>query len=217
MGKKALEMIFLDLDGTLTDPQEGIIQSAIYALQKLGLPVPDPTGMTWMIGPPLVDSFSQLGVADPDQAVTYYRERFATVGLFENSVYAGIPEALDQMQNAGHGMCLATSKPEVFARRITAHFGLGTYLNETCGASLDRSRNSKTAVLRHALNLTGATAETSVMVGDRHHDFDAAKELGLPSVAVTWGYGTEAEYARADVTCTQPSELLMAIQSVLKG
>lgn len=209
-------MVFLDLDGTLTDPFEGIVQSVIYALNKLGKPAPDAQDLAWVIGPPLVDSFAQLGVADPDLAVTYYRERFATIGLYENRVYAGIPEALAHLQAEGHQMCLATSKPEVFARKITAHFGLDTYLGAQCGASLDRSRNTKTAVLQYALDLTGADAGRAVMVGDRHHDFEAARALGLPAVAVTWGYGAAAEYDLADISCAAPADLPAAIQTALR-
>lgn len=200
-------MIFLDLDGTLTDPSEGITRCVVHALEKVGLPTPDPASLTWMIGPPLLDGFTQLGVPDPAQAVLYYRERFSTVGLFENSLYPGVKEALSALQGAGHQMCLATSKPEVFARRITAHFGLDQFLTQECGATLDGKRGSKTDVLRHALTITGADPAQSVMVGDRHHDFDAARALGLPSVGVGWGFGPDEELAKANYRCNTMDDL----------
>lgn len=199
--------LFLDLDGTLSDPKEGTTRSIAHAMQKLGLPVPDPDSLDWAIGPPLYDSFARLGAPDPVEAVRFYRERYATVGLLENRIYDGIPEALAGLGAAGHKMCLATSKPEKFARRITAHFGLDVYLAEQAGASLDQSRNSKVDVLQHALALMGAAPETSVMVGDTKFDIEAANLLGLRSVGVMWGFGGAQDLQAATALCGHPNDL----------
>lgn len=207
--------IFLDLDGTLTDPAEGIIGSLLYALEKMGQPRPDPAGLGWVIGPPLRDSFETLGVPDPEAAVAAYRERFATEGLFENRVYEGIPEAMHTLRAAGHSLALATSKPQIFARRITDHFGLAPMLSVQAGATLDGRLSSKTDILAHAIADTGADPALSVMVGDRSYDIDAARALGVASIGVRWGYGTGAELSAADAICDTPADLPQAVETLL--
>jgi len=210
-----LRCVFLDLDGTLTDPKPGITKSFIYALEKLGLPTPAPDDLEWVIGPALLDSFTQLQVDDPQVAVDLYRERYTRDGLFENRVYDGIPDLLTNLQDAGYTMCLATAKPHAYARKITAHFGLAQYLTHEFGPELDGTRNNKGDLLAHALERTGIDPVQSVMVGDRHHDYDAARAVGMKAVAVTWGYGSAGEWATADVVCEVPQDLPVVIREIL--
>lgn len=210
-----MSTIFLDLDGTLTDPKPGITRSFIYALEKLGLPAPAPDDLEWVIGPALLDSFAKLKVDDPQNAVDLYREHYTRGGLFENKVYGGIPDLLSGLQKAGYAMCLATAKPHAYARRITAHFGLADYLTHEFGPELDGTRNDKGDLLAHALSVTGYAAQTSIMVGDRHHDIDAARAVGMKAIGVTWGYGAIDELSGADVICHTPNELANAIANLL--
>lgn len=210
-----MKTIFLDLDGTLTDPKPGITKSVVYALEKLGLEAPDPDSLTWVIGPALLDSFEKLGAPDPAAALAFYRERFATVGLFENRVYQGIKEALITLAQK-HRLCLATAKPHVYATRITAHFGLNRHLFAEFSPELDGTRNDKAELLAHALERLGIEPETCVMVGDRHHDIDAARTVGMASIGVTWGYGAPGELDHATRLCGSPDELDQAVAAALR-
>jgi len=208
--------VFLDLDGTLTDPKIGITRSVAFALERLGIPVPDLDDLTWVIGPPLIESFALLGADDPGQALAHYRERFAEVGLFENSVYSGILDVMHLLGASGYSMYLATAKPHVYARKITAHFGLARFLSHEFGPELDGTRNDKGELLRHAMSVLGIEADQSVMVGDRIHDFKAARSVGMRSIAVTWGYGDANECTQADIICTSPSALPEAIKEAFQ-
>ncbi len=210
-----MSTVFLDLDGTLTDPKIGVTKSFIYALEKLDLPVPHMDELDWVIGPSLIDSFTRMQVPDPQVAIDLYRERYTSVGLLENSLYSGIIPALEQLQGADYRMCLATAKPHAYARKITAHFGLAPFLEHEFGPELDGTRNNKGDLLAHALELTGIDPAQSVMVGDRHHDYDAARAVGMKAVAVTWGYGSAEEWGTADVVCNAPEDLPAVIAATL--
>ncbi|WP_212522722.1 HAD hydrolase-like protein [Actibacterium sp. MT2.3-13A] len=207
--------VFLDLDGTLTDPKPGITRSVVHALESLGLGAPDPDSLNWVIGPPLVESFEKLGAPDPQAALAAYRARYTDVGLYENRVFDGIPEVLAGLRAAGHVLHLATAKPHVYARRITAHFGLARHLTLEFGPELDGTRNDKADLLTHALEITGARAEASVMIGDRHHDIDAARAVGMKAIGVLWGYGPRAELAGADRLVATPAEIGPAVRALL--
>jgi phosphoglycolate phosphatase len=207
--------VFLDLDGTLTDPKPGITGSVIHALTVLGLPAPHPDDLTWVIGPPLIDSFATLGAPDPALALQHYRARFADIGLFENAVYRDVPEVLQALRDAGHRLFLATAKPHVYATRITAHFGLDRHLDAQFGPELDGTLSDKRDLLAHAVRVTGANPSNSVMIGDRHHDIDAARAVGMASIGVTWGYGAAAEHDRADAVCETVGALPALIARLL--
>ena len=191
------DVILFDLDGTLTDPGEGITNSVAYALRKLGQTPPPRTQLEAYIGPPLVDSFEKLACLDrptAELAVKYYREYFADTGIFENEIYPGIHEMLEQLKQAGAVLCLATSKPTVFARKILEHFDLTKYFDQVVGSELDGRRIKKGDVISYALELLGITdKDSAVMIGDREHDTIGASENGVFSVGVTYGYGSRQE------------------------
>ena len=207
--------VFLDLDGTLTDPKPGITRSIVHAMTTLGLDCPPADTLTWAIGPALVDTFTKLGAPDPEAALTAYRAVYTDTGLFENRVYDGIPEALQTLRAAGQTLHLATAKPHVYARRITAHFDLAQYLAHEFGPELDGTRNDKGDLLAHALRITGDDPAGCVMVGDRHHDFTAAAKVGMPSIAVTWGYGSPEEHAQATRKCETPGDLPGVVRDLI--
>ncbi|MBU1172847.1 MAG: HAD hydrolase-like protein [Proteobacteria bacterium] len=189
--------LLFDLDGTLTDPFHGITRSISHALVKLGKPAPPMESLGWCIGPPLRESFSTLlGSDDPkdvDAALVMYRERFGTVGLFENEVYEDIPETLSTLQEIGHTLYVATSKPGVFAQRIIDHFGLGRYFKKVYGSELDGTRSDKASLISHIIQRESISCQRAVMIGDRKHDILGAKANGLLGLGVLWGYGTREE------------------------
>jgi phosphoglycolate phosphatase len=205
-----MRIVFLDLDGTLTDPKPGITRSIRHALHTLGREAPPEDALTWCIGPPLLQSFVTLlgDEATAKRALALYRERFAKTGLYENRVYAGVPEMLKRLRDAGFRLFLATSKPHVFASRITAHFGLDRWLDGAFGSELDGTRTDKTALLAHALEETGAEPGQAVMLGDREHDIIGARNNGVAGVGALWGYGTQAELQAAGATwlATNPKD-----------
>ena len=206
--------VFLDLDGTLTDPKPGITRSIVHALEALGLEAPNPDSLTWAIGPALVDSFTRLGVPDPQAALVHYRARYTDVGLFENRVYDGIPQALAELRGEGFRLFLATAKPHVYARRITVHFGLAEFFEAEFGPELDGTRNDKGALLAHARAELGLGNAPALMVGDREHDHRAARATDMAALAVRWGYGDDSEQALADEICDTPSGLADAVRAL---
>lgn len=190
--------ILFDLDGTVTDSGEGIINCAELALRHFGLPVPDRDTMRVFVGPPLHDTFYKFGVpADRlDEAVQVYRSRYTTVGKFENFPYPGIRELLDRLNAQGHKLYIATSKPEHMAVEILTKFGLADRFQMICGATLDTSRSKKEDVIAYLLEKTGSR-EHAVMVGDTEFDVIGAAAHGIPTVGVSWGYGSIASMEAA--------------------
>ncbi|MBQ3099527.1 MAG: HAD family hydrolase [Clostridia bacterium] len=191
-----IKYIFFDLDGTLTDPFEGITRCVEYALNHYGITVGDRRTLAPFIGPPLADSFIKYYGFTREkafEAIDVYRERFRDIGLFENEMYDGVPEMLDGLKNAGAKIVLATSKPRVFAERILKHFGLTEYFDLIDGSELDGTRVNKDEVIAHALEALKCKKNEGVMIGDRLHDIDGAKKNGLDSIGVLWGYGSEDE------------------------
>lgn len=212
-----LKYIFFDLDGTLTDPGIGITNSVMYALNKFGIDVADRTSLYNFIGPPLLYSFQTFygfSEADSAKAVQYYRDYFRVTGLYENEVYAGIPELLTELKSRGYKLVLATSKPEEFAVEILKHFNLYDYFDFAAGATMDSTRSKKADVIRYALQGSGVQdLSTAIMVGDREHDILGAKETGLASIGVLYGYGNRAEFeaAGADHIAATPADILTCI------
>lgn len=206
-----MDTIFFDLDGTLTDPKPGITGSIQYALEKLGRPVLTQDELVWCIGPPLHTSFTTLLGDDrfSHEAIALYRERFTDVGLYENSVYAGVEATLTALHERGHRMFIATSKPHVYAERIIDHFGLRPYFERVFGAELDGVRGEKTDLLRYALSETSTDPAKAWMIGDRKHDVIGAKNNGLRSVGVLYGYGSAAELTEAGAhhLCAAPGAI----------
>ena len=197
--------ILFDLDGTLTDPKEGITKSVAYALQHFGIQVENLDSLTCYIGPPLAVSFPEYhGISEENTptAVAKYRERFSDVGWAENLVYDGIEQMLDALKQAGKKLLVATSKPEVFAVRILEHFGLDGYFDLICGAPMHAPKgHGKADVIRDALERAGISELSgAIMVGDRLHDVEGAHKIGLPCIGVLYGYGDreEMEACRAD-------------------
>lgn len=205
------KVILFDLDGTLTDSGEGILNCAALALEHFGIPVPSREEMRVFVGPPLSDTFQRFGVpADrTDEAIRVYRSRYLTVGKFENHPYPGIPALLERLTGAGFRLFVATSKPEALSVEILEHFGLAPYFERICGATFDGSRCKKADVIAYLLDGLEAGTE-AVMVGDTAYDVTGAAAHGIPTIGVSWGYGTEADMAAsgAKAIAHTPEELL---------
>lgn len=207
--------ILFDLDGTLTDSGEGIINSVIPALEHYGIAIPPREELRVFVGPPLHDTFLRFGVpADQlENATKIYRSRYIPIGKFENAPYPGIPELLEMLKSQGHKLFVATSKPEPMAVEILEHFDLAQYFDRICGASMDTSRSSKEAVIAYLLEQNGS-AENMVMVGDTKYDVIGAKAHGIPTIGVSWGYGEidEMMEAGAAAIAHTTQELLELLQ-----
>ena len=190
--------ILFDLDGTLTDSGEGIINCVIYALEKFGLPIPERETLRYFVGPPLHESFVKQGVpADrAEEAVAIYRERYVPIGMFENTPYPGVRELLENLKKEGHTLFVASSKPEWMCADILKHFDLANYFDMICGATMDTSRTNKEAVIEYLIRENGKT-DNMVMVGDTKFDVLGAKFHGIPCIGVSWGYGTVADMQAA--------------------
>jgi phosphoglycolate phosphatase len=193
--------LFLDLDGTLTDPAPGITSSFLHTARVLGHAELSAADVRRFIGPPLRDAFREVlqtsDAARVERAVAIYREHFGSIGLFENSVYPGVPELLARLRREGHPLSLVTSKAAAYAERIIAHFGLGEQLPHVFGAELSGERSTKTELIAHALASLGIEPAEACMVGDREHDVLGAKAHAMRAIGVTWGYGSRAELEAA--------------------
>ena len=210
MQKKSV--LFFDLDGTLTDPALGITNSFKHALTHYGLEIPSYEKLCTFIGPPLVHTFQkEFGFSEEkaNEGVIFYREYFAEKGLFENEVYDGIQEMLSALKDAGFRLLIATSKPEEYSIKIAKHFGLDKYFEKICGSNMDETRSKKSEVIEYALESIGITDTKTgtgvgefsksdvLMIGDREHDIIGAKENGIESCGVLFGYGSRAELEKA--------------------
>lgn len=207
------DYLFFDLDGTLTDPAQGITNSFVHALKYFGIEIPSYETLCTFIGPPLPETFkTQFGFDEQKVAegVIKYREYFATKGLLENSVYPGIPELLAGLKAAGKKLVVATSKPEEYSVRIIEHFGLAQYFENVCGSLMDESRSKKDEVIAYAIERNHISDKSKIlMIGDRKHDILGAKKIGLKSCGVLFGYGSreELEEAGADFISQNVSRL----------
>lgn len=205
--------VLFDLDGTLTDPAEGITRSTVHALRARGHSAPEPGDLTWIVGPALRQTFERLAgtsaKAEIDALIAAYRERFVPLGMYENTVYAGIPECLAACTAAGCTLALATLKPSVFARRILRHFRLDLHFSAVVGSYLDGRRDDKAKVIRRALTVLAADPARTVMIGDRAADLVGARACGVAAVGVAWGYAAPGELEAAEpvAICQTPEAL----------
>jgi phosphoglycolate phosphatase len=195
-----IESVLFDLDGTLTDPAAGITRSLAHAFNAVDRPVPDELTLRSLIGPPLLDAFGAMGMDDEeaDAAIVAYRERYATVGVYENALIPGVDELLQDLAASGLRLAIATSKPEPFAHTILEHFGIADAFTVVAGATFDQRRRHKDEVILHALEHLGLPdPQTVAMVGDREHDVIGAAAHDVATVGVLWGYGSRAELEAA--------------------
>jgi phosphoglycolate phosphatase len=213
-------VLLFDLDGTLTDPRQGIIGCLKYALQHLGRSCPPDEVLVSFIGPPLRGTFSVLlesaDTALIEDALTLYRQRFADAGMYENRIYEGVPEMLERVRLMTTALFVATGKPAVYAERIVKYFGLASHFAGVYGPRLDGQLENKTDLLAHLLATERLPAAGAIMVGDRAADIIAAKVNGVHSIGVLWGYGSEAELraAGADQLCLSPWELTSCLSQL---
>jgi phosphoglycolate phosphatase len=212
--------VLLDLDGTLTDPREGVLASFRCALEGVGVVSPGDAVLERGIGPPLHEALGELlgptRGADVRAAVALFRERYGATGLFQNRVYPGIPAVLEELRQRGHRLLVCTSKPTPFAERILAHFGLDRFFDHVHGSGLGPTGGDKSGVMADALAAAGLAPRDAVMVGDRWHDAFAARAHGVPMVGVLWGYGSREELLEAGAACVvhAPGELPAALASL---
>ena len=194
--------ILFDLDGTLTNPKTGITKSIAYALKKIKNIDANLDDLTKFIGPPLKESFMDFydfTEEEAGQAIIYYREYFVNQGIYENEIYEGIKELLEELQKTNvYVLAVATSKPTKFAELIIKHFGLDGYFTSIVGSNLDGTRTKKSEVIEEVLlRLSIKDKREVVMIGDRQHDILGAKEMVIDSIGVAYGYGTYDELKRA--------------------
>jgi phosphoglycolate phosphatase len=216
--------VLFDLDGTLTDSAAGIQRSTREALRRLNAedggsrPIPAESELGWIVGPPLRESFATLaGEDNADRMLELYRERYDTIGIFENKVYAGVADALNQLRARGDRLFVATSKRQVDAQRVVEHFGLARYFDGVYGAHADGRGAEKKAVLAAAIAGGGLEAASRiVMIGDRRYDALGARAVGIPAIGALWGYGDRAELseAGADPIIVSPHEIPDAVATV---
>ena len=205
--------VLFDLDGTLTDSHEGITRCIRHGMASVGRPLEPSADLRWCIGPELMHSFeTMLGEREKGlatEALKHYRERYAEAGMFENKVYLGVVEMLEQLRSGGQRLFVATSKTTMFAEKIVAHFGLRAYFERVHGSELDGTRGAKTELIRYVLERERIAPAEAVMVGDREQDIIGAKANGLRSVGVLWGYGSrdELEAAGADALASAVAQL----------
>lgn len=209
-----IENIFFDLDGTLTDPKEGITRCIQFALEEFDVEKPHADQLTWCIGPPLRDSFSKiLETTDKDKikhAYTTYRKRFAVKGLYENRVYPDVHNSLNMIKKSGFRIFLATSKPEIYAKQILDHFDLSKYFNKAYGSNLNGSLTDKGELIAHILKTENLDPGKTVIVGDRVYDIAGGQKNGIMTAAVTYGYGS-----REEITSSQPDIIFDAFSDQL--
>lgn len=210
-----MKTILFDLDGTLTDSGEGIINCAWLALKHFGLPLPTREEMRVFVGPPLRDSFLRFGVPEDgvEKAIEIYRSRYVPTGMFENAPYPGIVNLLTALRKMGYRLYVATSKPEGMATAILEKFDLAKYFDLICGASLDDTRDSKDKVIAYLVNKAGD--DEYIMVGDTAYDVEGAAVNGIPTIGVAWGYGKVEDMVKAGAKdiAHSPAHLLELLQA----
>ena len=220
MGDAAPRVLLFDLDGTLTDNFEGIANCIRYALVRMDVADPGDEALRACVGPPLRETLPQLigksDAATVERAVDLYRERFSELGWRENRAYPGIVEMLATAKESSTRTLLCTTKPQRFAEKIIAHFGLGQFIDDIYGTSLDGLLDDKADLLAHLLTRENLAGTNCVMIGDRKHDIRAARRNGARSMGVLWGYGSRAELleAGASALIASPGEFGPALATV---
>ena len=198
------EFVLFDLDGTLTESGQGIVNSVVYALEKMGIKENDKAKLEKFVGPPLLDSFMKyydFTEEEAKQAIIFYREYFTEEGIYEAPLYEGIETTLKYLKDSGKTLYVATSKPEVYARRILQHLQVENYFADIVGSNLDGTKVNKDEIISFLLEKNGITDKSKVlMVGDREHDIFGAKKVGVDSVGVLYGYGDYQELESAGAT-----------------
>lgn len=212
MGKLQQEIILFDLDGTLTDSAEGVIRSAQHMQEKMGIPKWADEDLVFIVGPPLLKTFTEdfkMTEEDAQKALGYFRERYASVGLFENKVYDGVLEMLKALKEKGKRLAVATSKKEETAVRILKHFQLDTYFEVIGGDDREVGRDTKAKVIEYVLEKMEADKKDAIMVGDRKFDVEGAHLAGILCIAIEYGYGGRAEFEAcgADYICATAKNL----------
>ncbi|RYD21291.1 MAG: HAD family hydrolase [Verrucomicrobiaceae bacterium] len=208
--------ILFDLDGTLVDSRAGIFNCIRYSMEHHQLPVPTAEDLLWCIGPPILESFAKLvGPDSPhlfEPAVVKYREQYSAIGIFECEVFPEILETLEELQRQGHTMHVATSKAEVYAKRIITHFEMDRFFASVNGSELDGTRANKAELIAHILEQQRISRDEVVMIGDREHDIIGAVKNGVPSIGAMWGYGTGKELVESGATlCARVPRLLVEL------
>lgn len=189
------DLILFDLDGTLVNSEEGITKSVQYALENFGIKEESQDNLRRFIGPPLVDGFMNFyGMSEEDalNAVKKYRERYSTIGVYENELMPDAKKVLKALQDKDIKLALATSKPHIFAREVLKSFDLMQYFDILVGAEFDGTRNDKAEVIKEVLK-QAVEYKNPVMIGDRKHDIEGAKKNGLPCIGVSFGFAPEGE------------------------
>lgn len=221
MGKDGgvlIKYILFDLDGTLTNPKEGITKCVQHALKYFGIER-SCDELECFIGPPLKEQFMEyasLSEEDAVKAVEVYRERFAPIGLFENEIYDGILDMLDSLTSQGKILAVATSKPTVFAEKICDKYGISPFLSNLSGSELDGRNTDKALVIQNAMRTLNANKEETIMVGDRMHDCEGARKNSVPCIGVSYGYGgvEELKGSGAFAIADSPEELLRILSNM---
>lgn len=188
---KKYKCLFFDLDGTLTDSSEGIINSIIYALEKMNVDIKDKAILKKFVGPPLMDSYKKYYGFNQEEAelgLKLFREYFSVKGIFENRLFDGIYDLLEQLYNAGVELVLATSKPDVYAEQILEHFGIKKFFTHVSACPMEEADTTKLDIIKGALKMTSVkNKEEILMIGDTFLDVNGAKECGLDSIGVLYG------------------------------
>lgn len=202
--------LLVDLDGTLTEPAPGIIGSVRYALAAVGAAAPPDDDLTWVIGPPIRQSFVKLGVAagDIERVVALYRDKYAGGAMFDAHAHAGMREALANLRDDGAKLFVATSKARAYAGEIVAHFGYGDLFDEIYGSELDGARGDKGELVAYILSQRGIAPKNAIMIGDTPYDVEGARKNGVACIGVTWGHGADRLAASQPAAiCARPADL----------
>ena len=190
-----IKYIFWDLDGTIMESGSGVLSSVRYALDKVGVELPE-SEVRKFIGPSLFDSFTNTAHMPEElaeKAIEYYRELYESKGIFDAQVYEGIPETLDALKKAGYRQFVVTSKPQHMAQRVLDHFEIMPYMDGLVGPTEDDHSSDKAKLIRSAMESNGIEKSEAVMIGDRCFDINGANDVGIHSIGVLYGYGSKEE------------------------